>query len=705
MSDYTLILAEKKEAAERIAKALDERGKPKKLEEGGVPYFEAVHDGERLAVVSAIGHLYTVAPERKGRFYYPVFNVRWMPTHIVNRGDNSRKRWVSAISKLSGGASEFISATDYDIEGEVIGYTILKHACGGKEASAKRMKFSTLTATELKNAYENLSPTIDFQLADAGETRHIVDFLWGVNLSRALTLAAKRWSKRYATLSAGRVQAPTLRFLVDREEEIRTFVPTPYWEIKAQVEIGGTVYDVAYERKRIDRRTEARAIVDDCSGREGVVEGIDVRRFRQAAPVPFKLGTLQSEAYRFFGYTPSRTLSLAERLYLSAIISYPRTSSEKIPPTIDCKAILSSLGQDPTYKELAEDLLARGRLRPKEGKGEDPAHPAIYPTGALPEKGLDASQRRVFDLVVRRFMASFGAPAVKEGVKATIKVGGHRFYLYGRRVLREGWLKLYGPYGNAEEVLLPPLKEGQRVPLRGIAYEDKFTRPPPRYNPSSLLKKMDEEGIGTKATRAEIIDTLQNRGYVRGERMMVSELGMSVVQTLEEYCPRIVSVEFTRKLEGEMEMIERGEGRKEEVLVEAVGRLKPILDELKLIEREIGRELSEGVRKAKMEERIIGPCPTCKTGNLIILYSRKTGKRFAGCTNYGKGLCTTSFPLPQAPHSVKPTGNPCKACGYPTVRVWSRGRRPWNLCLNPECPKKLEYRGRRDAVPSLRKKG
>ncbi|MFQ6075716.1 MAG: DNA topoisomerase I [Candidatus Bathyarchaeia archaeon] len=705
MSEYTLILAEKKEAAERIARALDEEGRPKKMDEGGVPYFEAAHDGKRLVVVSAIGHLYTVAPERKGRFYYPVFNVRWTPTHLVNRKATRTRRWVEAISKLSEGASEFISGTDYDIEGEVIGYTILKHACGGKEGSAKRMKFSTLTEAELKDAYDNLSPTIDFHLADAGETRHIVDFLWGVNLSRALTLAAKRWSKRYATLSAGRVQAPTLRFLVEREEEIRTFVPIPYWEIRAQVEIDGTVYDVTYERDKIHRKAEAEAIVGECSGKDGVVEGIDVRKFRQAAPVPFKLGTLQSEAYRFFGFTPSRTLRLAERLYLSALISYPRTSSEKIPPTIDCRAILSSLSRERAYKELAGDLLARKRLKPKEGKGEDPAHPAIYATGTLPERGLDASQRKVFDLVVRRFMASFGSPAIKEGVKATIKIGDHRFYLHGRRVLREGWLRFYGPYARTKEVLLPPLKERQRLTFKEIAYEDKFTKPPPRYNPSSLLKKMDGEGIGTKATRADIIDTLYSRGYVRGERMMASELGMSVVQTLGGYCPQIISVEFTRKLEEEMEMIERGEGRKEDVLVEAVGRLKPILEKLKFLEEEIGRELSEGVRKARLEERIIGPCPTCKTGNLIILFSRRTGKRFAGCTNFSRGLCTTSFPLPQPPHSVKPTGNTCKACGYPMVRVRSRGRRPWNLCLNPDCPRKEDYRRRRDEVRSLRKKG
>lgn len=690
---YTLILSEKKEAAERIAKALDDDGKPKQRAEHGVPYFEATQKDRQIFVVPAIGHLYNVAPERGGRFYYPVFNVLWKPASSASK-DTRIRNWIEAIFTLSKGASDFISGTDYDIEGEVIGYTILKYACGNKEGHAKRMTFSTLTTTELRKAFNKLSPNIDFKLAEAGETRHVVDFLWGVNLSRALTLAAKNWSKRYAVLSTGRVQAPTLRFLADREKEIQSFVPTPYWEIHAKVKIGGRLYDIEYEEARLDKEDEAKKVVDECSGREGIVEDVETRIFRQSPPIPFDIGTLQAEAYKLFGYTPKRTLTIAERLYLDALISYPRTSSQKIPPQINCREILSSLQRSREYAALAAELLEKRDLKPNEGNRDDPAHPAVYPTGNLPEKSLDPSQWRIFDLIVKRFMAVFGSPAVKEGMKITIKVGEHAFYLHGRRIIDEGWLKYYEPYAQADEVILPPLEKGQRLALTEVACEENYTSPPSRYNPASLLKLMDDEHLGTKATRAEIIDTLYQRDYIKDERMTVTELGFNVIETLEEYSPGIVSVEFTRDLEDKMEQIERGSGRKEDVLKDAVHRLRTILGDLKSREEAIGEELSDAVKRAHLEDLIVGTCPVCKTGNLLILHSKKTGKRFIGCSNFVKGLCKTSFPLPQLPYMVKPLKKTCKLCQWPMVIVRSGRRRPWNLCLNPDCPTKKEYRRR-----------
>ncbi len=196
---YTLIISEKREAAERIARALDDTDNPRKLDEHGVPYYEARNGGRRLIVAPAVGHLYTIAPARQGGFYFPVFNVRWVPAFLFNKSAAHTGKWIDAISKLAEGASDFISGTDYDIEGEVIGYTILKYACGGKEGKAKRMVFSTLTREELRKSYADAAEEIDFRLAEAGETRHIVDFLWGINLSRALSLAVKSAGSGYTT--------------------------------------------------------------------------------------------------------------------------------------------------------------------------------------------------------------------------------------------------------------------------------------------------------------------------------------------------------------------------------------------------------------------------------------------------------------------------------------------------------------------------
>jgi len=690
MSKHVLIITEKPDAALRIASALDEKENPQRLYDNSVPYYVA-RRGREIVVVPALGHLYTITGEQKGRSY-PVFTFKWVPRYVAERKATRIHSWLQTITKLAKEAEIFIDACDYDVEGCIIGYCILKYACGNKEQMSKRMKYSTLTKQELEKSYAELLPHLDFGLIEAGRTRHEVDWLYGINLSRALTNATKNWSGRYATISTGRVQGPTLKFLVTREEDIKTFVPTPYWQIKAKVEINGQLFEAKYEKQRVETRKEAEAIVDACKNKKGQVEEVEVREFIQPPPFPFDLGTLQNEAYNLFKYTPRRTLSIAQQLYLNALISYPRTDSQKLPSTIGYKMILKNLSKAEEYKRLTSELLAQQTLRPNEGKKDDPAHPAIYPTGNLPEKGLETSERKIWDIVARRFMSVFGESAVKQSMKVCLAVDGHHFYLDGRRILTEGWMHYYEPYVRFEEVILPPIKKGQPVNIKRIVLESLLTEPPSRYNPSSLLREMEETGIGTKATRADTIQTLYDRGYVKDERMIVTGLGFEVSGILERYCPTIISTTLTRELETKMNRIQENNEKREEVLTEVVEILKPILERLKKEEKTIGEQLGSVLEKAKLEERTIDTCPVCKTGKLIVTYSRKTGKRFVGCTNYFKGLCKTSFPLPQK-GTLSLDGKKCPKCSWPTIEVRMK-RRPWILCFNPECP---SNRGREES--------
>jgi DNA topoisomerase-1 len=692
LGKYTLIITEKPDAASRIATALDAEGKAEKIVENGVPYYMAKRS-EYIIVVPALGHLYTVASKKRGKRGYPVFDFHWVPRYLAERGAARIHTWLKVISKLAENADKFIDACDYDVEGSIIGYSILKYACGGKENTAQRMKYSTLTKEELEKSYTEPLSSLDFALIEAGLTRHEVDWLYGINLSRALTMAAKNYSGKYATLSTGRVQGPTLKFLETRERSIKCFVPTPYWSIKAEVKIGGSVFEAEYEKKAIESKAEADAIIDSCKGKDGETEKIAMKKFQQMPPLPFYLGSLQSEAYRLFRYTPMRTSSIAQRLYLDALISYPRTSSQKLPPAIGYQAILKQLGRTREYAKLTAELLAKPALKPTEGKKKDPAHPAIYPTGNLPDKILNSAEKNIWDLVVRRFMAVFGEPAVLQSVKVTISINGNQFQLNGRRTLEEGWLRFYKPYVQSKDAVLPPMKEGQKVSVKRVVLEDKFTTPPARYNPSSLLRRMEKEEIGTKATRAGIIQTLHNRKYIREERIVVTDLGFEVVDVLKKFCPTVVSLELTRKLEERMNEIQQGKETRENVLQATVEILKPVTEKLKEKEQIIGARLSQAIKKARLEERIIGACPICQNGKLVILRSRKTGKRFIGCTNYFEGKCRTAFPLPQT-GSVKPLGNVCKSCGWPTVQIWMKSKRPWNLCLNPECPAKTQDKRR-----------
>jgi DNA topoisomerase-1 len=690
LGKYTLIITEKPDAASRIASALDTNGKPERVVENGVPYYVAKRS-ENIVVVPALGHLYTVASKKRGKRSYPVFDFHWVPLYLAERGAAQIRTWLKVISKLAENADSFIDACDYDIEGSIIGYSILKYACDNKENTAQRMKYSTLTKEELEKSYTEPLPHLDFVLIEAGLTRHEVDWLYGINLSRALTMAAKNYSGKYATLSTGRVQGPTLKFLETRERNIKCFVPTPYWSIKAKVKIDGSVFEAEYEKTTIETKAEADAIIASCRGKDGEIEKIEMKEFRQMPPLPFDLGSLQSEAYRLFRYTPMRTSIIAQRLYLNALISYPRTSSQKLPPAIGYKTILKKLGRNREFKKQAAELLAKPVLKPNEGKKKDSAHPAIYPTGNLPEHGLYGTERNVWSLVVRRFMAVFGDPASRQNIKVTISVNGNKFQLSGNRTLEEGWLRFYKPYVQLEDKLLPPMEKGQKVSIKKVVLLDNFTKPPSRYNPSSLLRRMEKEEIGTKATRAGIIQTLHARKYIREERIVVTDLGFEVVDILKKYCPTVVSLELTRKLEERMNEIQQGKETRENVLQDTIEKLKPVTAKLKEKEQVIGERLSQALMKAKLEERIVGACPICKSGKLVILRSRKTGKRFIGCTNYFEGTCKTAFPLPQK-GLVKPSGKICKSCGWPTVRVWMKGKRHWNLCLNPECPAKTKQK-------------
>jgi DNA topoisomerase-1 len=675
----TLIVTEKPDAALHVAEALSVRGRPRKINVDGISFFEVERSEERILVCSALGHLYGVAVKgNEPRSQYPVLDFAWKPKHLAERGASRQQRFIEAIAKVSKAADRFINSCDYDLEGSVIGYTVLKYACGGAEKKAQRMKFSTLTSRELQEAYVSVLPELDFPLVYAGMCRHEVDWLYGINLSRALTQSALRASNRYSTLSTGRVQGPTLRFVVDREKEIESFVPVPFWDLTTTVDVNGEAVEAQYETERLEVKTDAEAVVADCTGRVGVIEKLESRTFHLSPPTPFDISTLQAEAYRHFGLTPRAALGIAERLYLDQLISYPRTSSQKLPPTIGYEQVMKALGQMESYRVLTSGLLASGVLAPFEGRKDDPAHPAIFPTGTLP-RALDAREQKLFDLIVRRFLATFGKVATKESDKVTIKVGNHSFFLHGSRILDKGWIPLYGEYAKFEEVTLPPLKEGQQVSIQSISLEEKYTQPPPRYNPSSLLKAMEEAEIGTKATRADIIETLYRRGYVKDQRMAATPLAFRVIEILAKYCPKVIDITFTRELEAKMEHIEQGKQTRERVILETVDYLKPIIEDLKAKEDDIGKELTDiigGMRRASIT--LSAPCPKCGS-TLRVVRNPKTKKRFIGCSGKWEKKCDFALPLPQF-GTLTLLEKHCPQCGFQMVQVKHRGSRPLVSC-------------------------
>ncbi|MEK6839590.1 MAG: DNA topoisomerase, partial [Nanoarchaeota archaeon] len=319
---YELIIAEKPNAAEKIAEALADK-KAKRLNVNKIPYYELEHKGKKILVGCAVGHLFTLAEKEKNGWNYPVFDVEWREAHSVRKASEFSKKYLDALKKISKEADSFVVACDYDDEGSVIGFNCIRFIA--KQKDAKRMKFSTLTKDELIESYENATPHLDFENIKAGETRHFMDYFWGISMSRALTLSIKA-AGSFKVMSAGRVQGPALKIVVDREEEIKAFKPEPFWEIELKTK-ETTAYhkeDKIFDKKRVDE------ILKKTKGKPAIVSKIKETEFTQAPPTPFDLTTLQTESYRCFGISPKDTLSIAQELYTAGFISYPRTSSQKL---------------------------------------------------------------------------------------------------------------------------------------------------------------------------------------------------------------------------------------------------------------------------------------------------------------------------------------------------------------------------------------
>ncbi|MFH1591314.1 MAG: DNA topoisomerase I [archaeon] len=674
-----LIITEKPKASQRIAEALAD-GKPIKESVKGVPYYKVTHGNQDIIVACAVGHLYTLAAkEKKSGFSFPVFDVEWKPSASVNKSSAFSKKYLDVIKKLSKEVSEFTIATDYDIEGEVIGHNVIKYAC--KQKDAARMKFSTLTKPDIVKAYEQKSKTIDWGQATAGETRHELDWYWGINMSRALTSSIKAIGK-FKIMSIGRVQGPALKIVVDREREIKAFIPLSYWQLRLDGKIKDADIEAWHAADKFWKEAEAKKAHANTKGEDASVTKVDRREFTQAPPHPFDLTSLQIEAYRAIRVSPKETLSLAQEMYTSGHISYPRTSSQKLPPTIGYKKILEGLSKRDDYAELVSSLLSRSALKPNEGKKTDEAHPAIYPTGIVP-KSLEGRGAKLYDLIVRRFMATFGDPAKRQTITLTITCGGEPFLAKGTTTLEKGWHIYYQPYLSLEEQEMPKVDVGTPVDVKKIEKLKKETQPPKRYTPASLIKDLEKQNLGTKATRASVIETLFDRNYVEGQSIGATDLGIKTIELLEKYSASIIDPALTRHFEDQLEVIREDITKRKDVLEEAKKALLDILDGFKDKEKEIGTALAEAHSETRTKAQTIGPCPKCTEGTLMI----RMGKfgRFIACDKYPD--CKTTFKLP-AGGLIKPTEKICEQCKHPLILVIRKGKKPQELCINPECPSK-----------------
>ena len=681
-----LIIAEKPSVALRIAASLS-GGNAKRLSgKEGVGYYAIESKEGRTFVVAAVGHLFTIR-QASGPRGYPVLDVEWAPTYQVNKASDYTKKYLDTIMEIAPSCKSFVNACDFDVEGSVIGTNIINYIDRKAidDGRALRMKFSTTTTSDLLKSYAALQK-LDINNFKAGEARHMLDWLWGINLSRALT--ASIYGKRIGrgnSLSIGRVQGPTLSILAKREYEIINFVKKPFWRVTATVNsvellnTRGDIFEKDVAQKALSTTKE--------KSHDGTVKKVEASEDTVYPYPPFDLTALQLEASRILHMDPSKTLSLAQALYERSYISYPRTSSQKLPQSLGLSGIIKQIASMPKYKALAQKLIDKAMFKPREGAKNDEAHPAIFPTGELPSK-LTEEEEKLYDLIVRRFLSCFYDPAKVDRLKVVVSFGSEDYSARGSKVKYPGWLDAY-PFVDIKERQLVGFSEGSNATAEKVEMQDLETKPKNRYTKAGLIAELEKRDLGTKATRASIIDTLFKRNYITGTSIKVTQFGLSVYEALEKNCSMIVDEATTRKLEEDMELISRGKKDENDVVDDGKEML---LQALKALDSNMA-SISESLKKAFSEStEKLGKCPV-DGGDLVIRRSR-AGKFFVACSNYPK--CTNTYSLPQNA-KIEPTGKTCEYCHTPIIKVIRRGRRPFEMDLDPNCITKSSWSSNKPA--------
>jgi DNA topoisomerase-1 len=672
-----LIISEKNIAAKRIAEILAV-GASKADKVHTTPVYRFRRDGDDWVSIGLKGHIMAVdfPPE------FSKWSLEDLPALVDApvMKNPAEKGIIQSLRSLAKKADDVIIATDFDREGELIGSDargIVLESNPGLPVS--RVRFSAITKEEIERAFAEPGELSD-SLAQAGESRQDIDLIWGAVLTRYLTLAHQKITRRPFgdVLSSGRVQTPTLKLIVDREAERDAFVPQDYWTVKGTFEEAGEQVVASHATDRFKSEAAASAVMEAVSGATtGTVKTAQSTRRQQAAPVPFNTTALMAAAASE-GISPARTMQVAESLYMSGLMSYPRVDNTMYPPSLDLKGILRELEKVPAYHEHAARL-GSGALTPTRGPKETTDHPPIHPTGAGDPDKLDGQAWKIYNLVARRFMATLSGPATIEGTKVEIDVAGEIFVAKGDVVVAAGYRAVY-PYGLKKDEHLPAMKQGQQVAFLGAAMEQKATQPPARYTQGKLIQEMERLGLGTKATRHDIIQGLYDRKYVTGDPTEPTCKGITVVGALAEHAARITTPDMTCELDAEMDAIANARSTRETVVDHSRQLLGEVIRNLIPIAEQVG----ETLKSATDEDSKVGKCPV-SGHDLAIKFSPRNRSYFVGCMGYPD--CPQTYPLPKNA-KFEAVEEMCGTCGTPQVKVIQFKKRPRLMCLNPDCPTK-----------------
>jgi DNA topoisomerase III len=649
----TLVVAEKPSVGRDLSVALP----------GTFEKADGYLESDEYVITWAVGHLVQLADPEEYDERFKKWKMADLPIvpddfHLVPRDAKSKKQ-LNLILKLMKreDVSNFINACDAGREGELIFayiYEVYSQSLKKKDGDPKpvqRLWISSMTKQAIREGFEKLRPGEQMaSLEKAARSRSEADWIVGMNATRAATIRGRAWVG--GVVSLGRVQTPTLAMLVKREREIQAFVPEPYWLVHAAFQPPYQGIWFEGDETRIKAVERADEIVDKVSGKDGTVTKVERKEQTERAPLLYDLTSLQRDANRRFGFSARRTLQAAQSLYEGKkAITYPRTSSRYLSGDMvpQLKIVASTLQEISEYREAATYVMRLEQLPLQRVVNDEKVddHHAIIPTDIPHETTkFTPDESRVFDLIARRFLSVFHPPAKYARTTVVTEVEGESFRTRGKVTLEAGWRAVYGVEPDAEKQSededseggeLPTLREGQTVRCLAAEREDKMTKAPPRYTEATLLSAMEtagklidddelreamkESGLGTPATRAEIIETLIRREYIErvGRDLQPTPKGLQVITMLEEH--KITSPELTGEWEHKLSEIERGKGDRGAFIKEIATFTSEIVGQIEALDKE----------KLRPERVELGLCPRCgaETGEII-----RENSRAYGCTSW-----------------------------------------------------------------------
>ncbi|MGG2086691.1 type I DNA topoisomerase [Priestia aryabhattai] len=601
--------------------------------------------GKKYKVKASMGHVRDLPKSQMGIDIEQDYN----PKYITIRGKGPVLKELKTAAKK---AKKIYLAADPDREGEAIAWH-LAHSLDVDIASDCRVVFNEITKEAIKESFKH-PRAINMDLVDAQQARRILDRLVGYNISPLL------WKKVKKGLSAGRVQSIAVRLIIDREKEIAKFIPEEYWTVKATFQKGNDQFEgqlIEYQGKKVELSNEddVTNIVKQLDGNEFSISKVTKRERKRNAAPSFTTSSLQQEAARKLNFRAKKTMMIAQQLYEGidlgkegtvGLITYMRTDSTRISETAQTEA------RDYITNAYGNQFVATEKRKEKKNSNAQDAHEAIRPTSALRKPGevkefLSRDQYRLYKLVWERFVASQMAPAIMDTMAVDLKNGDVTFRANGSKVKFPGFMKVYVE-GNDDQVeekenLLPDLEEGEVAYSKDIDEKQHFTQPPPRYTEARLVKTLEELGIGRPSTYAPTLDTIQKRGYVAldNKRFVPTELGEIVLELVLEFFPEILDVEFTAKMENDLDEVEDGNVQWVRVIDEFYSDFEKRLE-----------HAEKEMREVEIKDEPAGEdCEEC--GSAMVYKMGRYGK-FMACSNFPD--CRNTKPI------VKEIGVKCPKC-------------------------------------------